>query len=139
MATTITATHLTGYAFKTELDGHPLNLDMPEDKGGTGIGPSPKSLMLIALAGCTGFDIVMILDKMRVQYSGFSVSVTGELTDTQPKIYHTVTIHYEISLAEKDRQNMEKAVKLSQEKYCGVSAMFSKFAELKSTINYKEA
>lgn len=65
-STKILTTHLSGLAFKTELNGHTIHIDRPVDKGGTDMGPSPKALMLVALAGCTGLDVVMILDKMRV-------------------------------------------------------------------------
>lgn len=92
----------------------------------------PKALILSALAGCTAIDVVDLLNKMRVQFSDFKIDVEGELSEEHPKIYHTVTLTYYIKLnSEDDKSKMEKAVNLSQEKYCGVSAMVKKFADLK--------
>jgi len=92
--------------------------------------------MLVALAGCTGFDIVSILGKMRVAFSDFSIRVEGNLTDTEPAVYDKAVIHYTIRLAEEDRPKMEKAVHLSEEKYCGVSMMFKSFASVDFEIHY---
>lgn len=104
--------------------------------GGTNLGPRPKALMLVSLAGCTGFDVVLILNKMRVQFSDLKIEVEGQLTETDPKTYHTVSINYLIKVDEKDQPNVLKAVNLSQDKYCGVSAMFRAFAKLEREIRY---
>jgi putative redox protein len=135
----ILTTHLSGMSFLTELDGHPINIDMSVEKGGADLGPRPKALMLVSLAGCTGLDVVMILNKMRVEYSNLKIAVEGELTETDPKIYHKVKVIYSIKVEEKDRVNVEKAVNLSQDKYCGVSAMFRAFATIETEINYEQA
>ncbi len=103
----------------------------------TSTGVRPKALILSSIAGCTAIDVVELLTKMRVRFSDFSITVTGELTEEHPRTYHTVNLTYFIKLeqaAENDK--MEKAVKLSQEKYCGVSAMVRKFAVINSKIEY---
>lgn len=133
----ILTTHISGMSFFTELDGHPINIDMSVDKGGADLGPRPKALMLVSLAGCTGLDVVMILNKKRVEYSNLKIAVEGELTETDPKIYHKVKISYSIKVAVKDKASVEKAISLSQEKYCGVSAMFRAFATIETVINYE--
>lgn len=130
------ASHTTGMNFQTELDGHPINIDMSVEKGGTDLGPRPKALMLISLAGCTGLDVVMILNKMRVKYSDLKIAVDGELTDTDPKIYHKVRMTYSIKVDETDKPHVQKAIDLSQDKYCGVSAMFRAFASIETEIIY---
>ena len=99
-------------------------------------GPSPKRLMLASLAGCTGIDIVSILNKMKVDFSDFSIDITATLTEEHPKIYNHVKIIYKIKLAEKDQPKMKKAIHLSQDKYCGVSAMFRAFAKLEIETVY---
>ncbi|MFT3911204.1 MAG: OsmC family protein [Ferruginibacter sp.] len=92
--------------------------------------------MLASLAGCTGIDIVSILNKMKVDFSDFSIDITASLTEEHPKMYKDVKIIYKIKLAEKDRPKMEKAISLSQDKYCGVSAMFKKFATVETETVY---
>lgn len=96
----------------------------------------PKALILSALAGCTAIDVVEILNKMRVQYTQFNIAVEADITDEHPKVYHTVRLVYRINIADGERSKMEKAVALSQEKYCGVSAMVRQFATLDIKIEY---
>ena len=111
-------------------DGHQLIIDTPEDDGGTNSGPRPKQLMLSALAGCTGIDVVSLLNKMRVEFSNFSIDTEANLSADHPKIYSDVKLIYRISVKPEDQEKVEKAVNLSKEKYCGVSAMFGKFAKM---------
>ncbi|MEO6134712.1 MAG: OsmC family protein [Ginsengibacter sp.] len=125
-----------GMNFSTNINGHLLQIDQDESAGGTDLGPRPKALMLASLGGCTGFDIVSILNKMRVTFSNFSINIEGNLSDTEPAIYNKVMLNYIIMVDEADEPKMEKAVKLSKEKYCGVSKMFESFAEVAFTITY---
>ncbi len=124
-----------GMSFTATINNHKITMDSHADPEKE-VGPSPKRLMLAALAGCTGIDVVSILDKMKVNFSDFTIDVSATLTEEHPKIYNHVNVLYRIKLAETDRPKMEKAVKLSQDKYCGVSAMFSTFAKLDSEIVY---
>ena len=133
----ITSAFSSGMAFTTELNGHNITIDLDKSDDGNNTGPRPKALMLVSLAGCTGVDVVMILNKMRVEFSDFSIDVEGELTDTEPKVYHTVKLVYNIKIRKEDEAKVEKAVDLSQNKYCGVSAMFRQFCTLTSEIQYK--
>lgn len=128
--------HNGGMHFSGEVNGHTINIDTDKELGGTNLGPRPKILMLAALAGCTGFDIVSILNKMRVSYSDFSIDVEGNLTETEPSLYDKIALLYTIKVADDDQPKMEKAVKLSKEKYCGVSKMFESFAAISFKINY---
>jgi len=125
-----------GMAFKTNINGHEVLTDTTEDDGGSNSGPSPKRLMLTALSGCTGIDIVSILTKMKVSFSDFSIDIDAHLSKDHPKIYEHVQLTYSIRLAEGDHAKMKKAVKLSQEKYCGVYAMFNEFAKVETTIRF---
>jgi putative redox protein len=92
--------------------------------------------MLVSLAGCTGIDVVSILNKMKVPFSDLSIDTEATLTDEIPKIYNHVKLIYKIKIAEEDRPKMEKAVHLSEEKYCGVMAMFRAFAKVEIEIVY---
>jgi putative redox protein len=137
MATnTINATFKGGRNFTVDINGHKIEIDTDEAGGGQNLGTRPKALMLASLAGCTGFDIVSILNKMRVNFSDLSISVDGHLTETEPAIYDDVVINYTIKVNKEDEPKVEKAVKLSNEKYCGVSRMFESFAKISSKINY---
>jgi putative redox protein len=123
-------------SFTADITGHKVLMDTTADDGGDDGGPSPKKLMLASLAGCTGIDIVSILDKMKTVFSDFSINVHAALSADHPKIYNYVKITYKIKLAEEDKSKMIKAVSLSTEKYCGVFAMFKSFAKMDTEIDY---
>lgn len=122
-----------GMAFDIELDGHKLKVDADADFGGTDYGPRPKALMLSALAGCTGMDVVSILNKMKMPFESFSLEVDADQSDEHPKVYTRVSIRYIFSGKALDRSKIEKAVNLSLDKYCGVANTLKHTA----TIDYK--
>ena len=121
-------------AFEAHVNGHSIMLDADERVGGKDRGPRPKPLILVSLAGCTGMDVVSILAKMRVKFDSFRVDVEGELTGEHPKYYKTITLRYIFSGKDLPYNKIEKAVNLSQERYCGVTAMLSAKAEIKHEI-----
>lgn len=125
-----------GMAFKANINGHSLITDTTVDDGGNDEGPSPKRLMLVALAGCAGIDVVSILTKMKVIFSDLSIDVSATLSEETPQTYKKVTVTYKIKIPVEDQAKMEKAVKLSEDKYCGVNAMFRAFAEVTHEIMY---
>ena len=117
-------------------NGKTIRIDADPDETTT-TGVRPKALILTSLAGCTAIDVVELLKKMRVEFSDFSIKVSGELTEEHPKTYQTVILTYLVKLNDAaDRDKVEKAVNLSQEKYCCVKAMVKKFAELQVHIEY---
>nr|WP_320022044.1 OsmC family protein [uncultured Draconibacterium sp.] len=109
-------------------------LDAAEAVGGEDQGPRPKPLMLTALAGCTGMDVISILKKMRVEVEDFDVTVEGDLTDEHPKQYYKMNVIYTFKGKELPLEKLKKAVSLSEERYCGVSALYKKAIELTSEI-----
>jgi putative redox protein len=115
-----------GMAFETELYGHKLTVDADQSNGGQDLGPRPKALMLIALAGCTGMDIVSMLAKMRVELADLNIKVDGEVTEEHPKHFTSMHITYEFWGKDLPMDKLEKAVSLSDERYCGVSATLKK-------------
>ena len=123
-------------AFLAEIGDHEVLMDATPADGGIDSGPGPKKLMLTSLAGCTGIDIVSILNKMKAPFADFTMDVAATLTEEHPKIYDTVKITYNIKMAEADRAKMEKAVHLSEDKYCGVMAMFRAFAKVETEIRF---
>ncbi|MBN2263506.1 MAG: OsmC family protein [Prolixibacteraceae bacterium] len=120
--------------FETELNGHKLTLDASPESGGNDKGPRPKMLMLTSLAGCTGMDVVMILKKMKIEPEAFNVRVDGYLTEDFPKYYEKMHIIYEFKGDNLPVDKLRKAIELSQEKYCGVSAVYRKAIELSYEI-----
>ncbi|GAP69661.1 uncharacterized OsmC-related protein [Bacteroidales bacterium 6E] len=121
-------------AFETDLDGHPLTIDASIEAGGDNLGPRPKKLLLVSLAGCTGVDVIMILKKMKVEPLAFNVFVEGDLTEEHPKKYHTVKIVYQFKGKDLPVDKLERAVELSQEKYCGISATLKDALKLETEI-----
>ena len=116
------------HEFTSHLGDNVINID-----GGRQHGFGPKSLLLSGLAGCSGIDIVDILEKMRVQFSDFEIDVEADQTDEHPKVYKDINITYKIKTAAENEDKVRKAIDLSLEKYCGVSAMLRK----NSPIHYK--
>ncbi|MCG8578299.1 MAG: OsmC family protein [Bacteroidales bacterium] len=113
-------------SWETELFGHKLTLDAGKENGGDDKGPRPKILMLTALAGCTGMDVVSILKKMRVEVEDIQIIVEGDLTDEHPKYYEKMHVIYQFKGKDLPMDKLEKAVSLSEERYCGVSALYKK-------------
>lgn len=120
----ISITWKDGMAFEADSEGHKLILDSAENTGGRNLGIRPKPLMLIALAGCTGMDVVSILEKMRVKIEHFKVKVDGIESEEFPKKYIKMHIIYEFWGENLPYEKLEKAITLSQEKYCGVLAVY---------------
>ncbi len=121
-------------AFDAEVNGHIIPLDADERVGGEDYGARPKPLTLVSLGGCTGMDVVSILAKMRVNLDAFNVSVSGELTDEHPKYFHKIHIIYTFKGKDLPMDKLEKAINLSQDRYCGVTAMLDKVAEMSHEI-----
>jgi len=121
-------------AFESEINGHKLIIDADPSVGGEDRGPRPKLLMLSALGGCTAMDIVAILKKMRVDIDGLNVIVEGDLTEEHPRHFSKMHIIYEFRGKELPPDKLQKAIDLSSEKYCGVSAVYRKAMEMTSEI-----
>src|SRR5687767_3260834 len=111
----------TGYEFESSQEENTIRID-----GNKKNGFSPKALLLSGLAGCSGIDVVDILEKMRVSFSEFIIDVEAEQTTEHPKVFTKVDITYRISTEAANEDKVRKAIELSLEKYCGVSAMLKK-------------
>jgi putative redox protein len=122
-----------GFQFvATTESGHSIVLDSSEDAGGFNSGPRPMETLLVSLAGCTAFDIVHILRKMREDFTSIEVSVEGKRAETHPRVYREIEILYEVKGKNLKESNVKRAIELSLEKFCSVSAMLKKTAK----INY---
>jgi putative redox protein len=119
-----------GLAFTAHQAGHLIPLDAPVASGGQDSGASPKGLLLSGLGGCSGIDVVSILEKMRVPLEGFEVQASAELTEEHPKVFKSIQLRYVFRGRELPMEKLEKAVTLSLDRYCGVSAMLAKAAPI---------
>lgn len=130
---------LQGITFVGKTDSnHWITMDGPENFGGSNAGIRPKELLLLSLAGCTGADVIAILQKKRVKLDDFEVQISAESTETHPKVYtkiHLEFVFYGKDLKEKD---LERAIELSQKTYCGVTAMLEKSIEITHSCIIKE-
>jgi len=109
--------------FDTEVNGHHFMMDLAGEKGDD-TGPRPKPLMLAALAGCTGMDVISLMKKMRQEVEYFNVIVEGDTEDEQPNAFNRMHVIYEFRGKDLDPEKIEKAIELSMERYCGVSAVY---------------
>ena len=125
-------------AFEAEVNGHKLILDEDEKVGGENRGPRPKPFVMVALAGCTAMDVISILKKMKVEVVDFKVSVDGDMTDEHPMKFTKMHIIYEFKGKKLPIKKIERAVSLSEERYCGVSATYKDSVELTSEIKLIE-
>jgi putative redox protein len=116
------------HAFESRLEKNVFHID-----GNRKEGPNPKALLLSAIAACSGIDLVDIMQKMRVAFSDLTIDVETEQTTVHPRVFKDIWVTYKIKTDDKNEEKVRKAIDLSLEKYCGVSAMLKK----NSPINYK--
>lgn len=122
---------LDGRAFVGESgSGHAVVMDGAPESGGRNIGVRPMEMLLLGLGGCTAFDIVMILERMRENVTGLDIALEGERAGEDPKVFTHVKLIYKITGRNLKPASVERAVNLSAEKYCSASAMFGKTATI---------
>lgn len=123
-------------AFENEVNGHKIILDA--EPGGDNRGPRPRNLMLSALGGCTAMDVLAILNKMQIELTDFNIIVEGELTEEHPKHFVRMHVIYEFTGKNLPKDKIEKAVSLSEERYCGVRTVYEKAIKITSEIKIFE-
>jgi putative redox protein len=126
-----TTTWKTAHVFDSVQNQSAIQLD-----GTTGF--SPKALLLTGLAGCTGIDVVDILEKMRVPFASLEIDAEAEQTDEHPRVFKTIHLTYKLKTEEEYREKIQKAIDLSLEKYCGVAAMLKKNSSIEYEIIISE-
>lgn len=109
--------------FDTEVNGHHFFMDQAGENGDDS-GPRPKPLMLAALAGCTGMDVISLLKKMRQEIEIFNVIVEGDTQEEHPTAFVKMHLIYEFRGKDLDIEKIEKAINLSMERYCGVTEVY---------------
>lgn len=129
-----------GMRFTAEAgSGHRMVLDTAEDHNGQNAGFRPMELLLIGLAGCTGMDIISILRKKRQQVTGYEVNVQGKRAEQYPMVFTDITVEHIITGHQVQPEAVAHALKLSEERYCGVEAMLGKTAQVTHTFRIVEA
>lgn len=135
----IKARWIDGFRFEaTDTAGREMRMDASAEAGGQGDGFRPAELPLMGLAGCTGIDTVEILEKMRQEVTGLTVTVRSKKKDGVPSGYDGIHVEYEVKGRGLSREKVEKAVRLSEEKYCTVGQVLGKATTITHTITIVE-
>jgi putative redox protein len=117
---------------------HWITMDGPEKLGGSDAGVRPKELVLMALAGCTGSDVVSILKKKRVNLTDFEINIAAQQSEEHPKVFTHIDLEYVLYGKDIKEKDVERAIELSTETYCGVSAMLKKAMTINHTYRIVE-
>jgi len=123
--------HIKGVTFLGKSDSnHWITMDGPENFGGSDAGTRPKELLLIALGGCTGSDVITILQKKKVQISNFEMNISADVAEEHPQVFTKINVEYVFHGKDIQEKDVERAVELSQTKYCSVTHMLKKAVEI---------
>ena len=129
-----------GMSFLAETgSNHAVLMDGAPEAGGRNLAPRPMELLLAGTGGCTAFDVVMILKKGRHAITGCEVSLKAERAETDPKVFTKIHFHYRVSGKGLDPDSVERAIKLSKDKYCSASIMLAQVAEITHDFEIIEA
>jgi putative redox protein len=129
-----------GMAFSAETSsGHLLTMDGSPDGGGRNLAPRPMETVLAGTGGCTAYDVVLILKRGRHDVRGCQVRVTSERAPVDPKVFTTIHMHFVVTGRGLDLAAVERAVRLSHEKYCSASIMLAKTAQITTSAEVREA
>jgi putative redox protein len=109
---------------------HWVSIDGPKEYHGSDAGSRPKELLLIALGGCSGSDVASILQKKQVALDDFTMEITAEDVEEYPKVFSSIHINYLFTGENIQSKDVERAIELSQNKYCPISAMLKKACEI---------
>lgn len=112
--------------FDTDIDGYTVTIDIPTGEEKKSIAPTPKKLLLVSAAGCTGLDVIEMVRKMKIDLKGFDIRIDAEMTEEHPKQYTSLKVIYEFEGDNLPKEKLERACQLSFDKYCGVLAMYKK-------------
>ena len=120
-----------GSSFKGVVEsGHGVVMDVSPDLGGQNLGPRPMEMILLGLGGCTAIDVLEILRKGRQQVINMEVQLESERSSKDPKVFKNIQINFVLSGKKLDERKVGRAIELSAEKYCSVSMMLNKTAEI---------
>ena len=125
-----------GMAFSAKTgSGHQVTMDGPPEPGGKNSASRPMELIMAGTGGCAAFDVVLILQKARQEISACDVKLAAERAETEPKVFTKINLHFTVKGKNLDLSKVERAVKLSHEKYCSATTMLAKTAEITYSID----
>jgi putative redox protein len=110
--------------------GHSITMDGPTEIGGENLGVRPMEMLLLGVAGCTMIDVVTVLKKMRQDLSHCETKISAKRANEHPKVFTDIHIHFIVQGRDLDSIKVEKAIRLSAEKYCSASIMLGKTASI---------
>ncbi|TFL15261.1 OsmC family peroxiredoxin [Pusillimonas caeni] len=119
--------------------GHVTAMDGAPEGGGHNLAPRPMEMMLAGAGGCAAYDVVLILKRGRHAVKGCQVKLDAERADTDPKVFTKIHFAFTVTGAGLPQAAVERAVKLSHEKYCSASAMLAQTAEITHSVSIEEA
>ena len=119
--------------------GHAVLMDGAPEAGGRDLGPRPMEMLLLGLGGCTAFDVMLILKRGREKVTDCVVEIEAERAETDPKIFTKITLLYKVTGRNLSRDKVERAVSLSNDKYCSATAMLGAVAKIGHAIELIEA
>ena len=119
--------------------GHAVVMDAAPDVGGRDLGPRPMEMVLMGAGGCSAIDVVHILKKSRQQLTDCVVELEAERAAEDPKVFTRIHLHYIVTGRGLNPAQVERAIKLSKEKYCSATIMLAKTAEVTSDYEIREA
>jgi len=122
----------------TDSMGHSIVMDASKQVGGEGSGFSPLQLLLAALGGCTGIDIVDIMRKQRQRIDDLEILVSGERVEEPPRVYSNIRVEYRVKGKGVEERALKRAIRLSEEKYCSVGAMLRAKAVMSSGYSIQQ-
>ncbi len=138
MKESISMSWLSDMSFEADVNGHKVYMDASPEHGGKNLGPRPKPMMMVALGGCTGMDVVSVLRKMRIDFDALNIVIEGDLTEEHPKHFERMTVIYEFTGRDLKMDKLKKAVELSRDRYCGVMANYRESMEIDYEIKIIE-
>lgn len=118
--------------------GHTIAVDVSAADGGENTAATPMELLLMGLAGCTGMDVISILRKKRQQVSGYEIRVHGVRAEEYPQVFLDITVEHIITGHSVSETAVQRAIELSETRYCGVGATLEKTAKLTSVYRIIE-
>jgi putative redox protein len=135
MECTVNWVPASGMGFVAETgSGHTLTMDGAPDGGGRNLAPRPMETVLVGTAGCTAYDVVLILKRGRHEVSGCQVKVTSERANTDPKVFTRIHLHFTVTGKQLAEAAVARAIELSHDKYCSATIMLGKTADITTSF-----
>ena len=119
--------------------GHSVVMDGPPELGGRNLGVRPMEMLLLGLGGCSSFDVVLILQKSKQAVTDCEVEIEAERADSEPKVFTRIHLHFIVKGHDLSPEKVERAIRLSAEKYCSASIMLGKTATVTHDFEIQNA